>query len=335
MLRYANTRERTVPVMSLPDFKYKQIIIHVVRKKGEKLRFRADNIVIKDAEGKTVLQHSCHRTFALFVVGDISVTSVMIRHCVKYHFPIILMNRSLKIITKFNCEAEGNTLLRRRQYGASPAHNLDVAKSIIRQKIGNQRKLLLKIRQKSKEDLKTADYLSSINIDKARNTYELMGMEGLASRAFFRAYFRQLGWNRREPRCKRDIANLLLDIGYTWLFQFMESLLSLYGFDLYCGVLHTFFYQRKSLVCDIVEPFRCIIDARIKKAYNLGQIDEKDFELKDGRYFLNFNKQEKYIALFLKDILSYKEEMFKFCRSYYRWVARSGRFEEFPVFSIG
>ena len=92
-----------------------------------------------------------------------------------------------------------------------------------------------------------------------------------------KVYFRKLKWERRMPRCKNDIPNLLLDIGYTYLFNFIESLLSIYGFDLYCGVHHTFFYQRKSLVCDLVEPFRCIIDQRIRKAYTLKQVNEDDF----------------------------------------------------------
>jgi len=81
----------------------------------------------------------------------------------------------------------------------------------------------------------------------------------------------------RYPRTKIDKNNLLLDMGYTFLFHFIETLLCLYGFDLYEGFYHKRFYQRKSLVCDVQEPFRCIIDEALKKAYNLGRISEKDF----------------------------------------------------------
>lgn len=41
--------------------------------------------------------------------------------------------------------------------------------------------------------------------------------------------------------------------------------------DVYCGVLHTMFYMRKSLVCDVMEPFRAIVDEQVKKSLNLGQ----------------------------------------------------------------
>ncbi len=43
-------------------------------------------------------------------------------------------------------------------------------------------------------------------------------------------------------------------------------MLYIYGFDVFCGVLHRQFYMRKSLVCDVIEPFRPIIDLQIRKA---------------------------------------------------------------------
>lgn len=45
----------------------------------------------------------------------------------------------------------------------------------------------------------------------------------------------------------------------------------LHAMDVYCGVLHTMFYMRKSLVCDVMEPFRVIVDEQVKKSLNLGQ----------------------------------------------------------------
>jgi CRISPR-associated protein Cas1 len=319
--------------MSWPDFSYKQIVVHQIRERGEKVRFRADNIVILDEEENVLLQHTCHRLFALFIIGEISMTSVLLRNSVKYGFPIILMNGNLRVVARFNCGAEGNTLLRRRQYEASE-RTLEIAKELIRQKISNQASLIKGLRRLSIDNIEAVSYLMKIDVEYASDTHELMGLEGNASRVFFASYFSPLGWRRREPRCKRDIYNVLLDIGYTLLFQFIEAMISLYGFDLYCGVLHTFFYQRKSLVCDIVEPFRCIIDQRIRKAHNLGQIDEEDFFLHNGMYSLEWKSQSKYVRLFLKDILEWKEDIFKFCQQYYRWFMKDLPVSQFPKFCI-
>lgn len=320
-------------MLTLPDFRYKQVIVHIAGGSGECIRFRADNLIVEDRDGKVLLQHSCHRLFALFIVGNASLTSGILQKSAEFAFPIVLMNRNLRVVTRINSAADGNTLLRARQYSAD-CPRLEIAKRLVAQKIANQTALLQDLRYRADEDNAAIDFIRSIPVSAAADPRELMGMEGLASRAFFSAYFRQLGWCRREPRCKRDPANLLLDIGYTYLFNFIEAMLGIYGFDVYCGVLHTLFYHRKSLVCDIVEPFRCIIDRRLRKAHNLGQICADDFELRQGAYVLRWKNQEKYTRLFLKDILERKEDIFRFCQKYYRRFAQGKILEDFPIFKI-
>lgn len=319
--------------MSLPDFRYKLIAIHLAGGSRERLKFKADNIVVENEDKQVLFQHSCHRLFALFIIGEISLTSILIKHAIAFAFPIILMNRNMKVITRINCAAEGNTLLRMKQYTAKN-RNFIIAQQLIHQKISNQTSLLSALRTPSKQTTQSLHRLRAIDVSQATTTQELMGIEGNASKLFFSAYFHPLGWNRREPRCKRDIYNVLLDIGYTYLFNFIEAMLSLYGFDLFCGVHHTFFYQRMSLVCDIVEPFRCIIDRRIRKAYNLKQINPDDFIFKDNQYQLSWEKQAPYIALFLKDILEEKESIFRFCQAYYRWFMQDKPIHTFPVYRI-
>ena len=322
-------------MMSLPDFRYKQIVVHIACGRGERLKFRKDNIVIEDRDGNVLVQHSCHRLFALFIIGEISLTSVLVRQCVSFGFPIVLLGHNMRPIANIRCGAEGNTLLRKKQYCIAPEKQLMIAKELVRQKIANQMQLIRDLRYLSEADKSALTMMESFDVEVAGSTKELMGVEGSASRVFFAAYFRQLGWTRREPRCRPDFCNFLLDIGYTYLFQFVAAMLSLYGFDLYCGVLHSFFYQRMSLVCDIVEPFRCIVDRRVRKAHNLGQIKESDFFMYNGRLNLEWEKQAKYVQLFFKDILSEKESIFLFCQRYYRWFAREMPITGFPVFKIG
>ena len=79
-------------------------------------------------------------------------------------------------------------------------------------------------------------------------------------------YFDNVQWNGRKPRIKSDYVNVVLDIGYTMLFNIVDAMLQVYGFDTYYGVFHKCFYMRKSLVCDIMEPIRPIIDYEVRKA---------------------------------------------------------------------
>ena len=321
-------------MLSLPDFRYKQTAIHISGGSRERLRFKADNIVIENEDGKIIFQHSCHRLWALFIIGETTLTTPAIHHAVNFGFPIIIMNRNMKVVARINSGAEGNTLLRQKQYTLDSGRRLEISKALIRLKINNQASLLSQLRYLSADDRKIRDELLQSNVSSAGNTAELLGMEGNASKKFFSSYFRPLQWQRREPRCRQDINNLLLDIGYTYLFNFMEGLLCIYGFDIYCGVYHTFFYQRKSLVCDMVEPFRCIIDRRLRKAHNLGQIDENDFFIQEHRYNLQWKSQQKYIRLFMKDIIEEKESLFTFCRQYYRWFMKDLPISEFPEYKI-
>jgi CRISPR-associated protein Cas1 len=126
---------------------------------------------------------------------------------------------------------------------------------------------------------------------------------------------------------------VLFDIGYTYLFNFIDAHLRLYGFDTYKGFYHTEFYQRKSLVCDLVEPFRCIIDNTLRKAHNLKQFDLDDFEVKNNKYKLKRGCGKKYSKIFLMAIMGQKENIFTFVQTYYRAVMKNST-EKLPTFKI-
>jgi CRISPR-associated protein Cas1 len=165
------------------------------------------------------------------------------------------------------------------------------------------------------------------------NDESLRGIEGSASKLFFAHYFKELKRYKREPRTRADIINLLMDMGYSFLYNFIEANLNLYGFDVYRGVYHKLFYERKSLACDLVEPFRCIIDKTILKAYHLGQINEKDFSFKNGEYELSWDKREPYMRLFLKSILERKMDFFNYVKQYYYFMMGKEN-AEFPNFTF-
>lgn len=317
-------------MMTLPEFEKKQVII-VLLSLGEKISFNNDNLIVKDKDGKIKLQTTCFRIFILCIVGSFTLTSGIIQRSHKFGFPIILMTITLRIYEKFGSKMEGNVLLRRRQYNYQ---SLDLAKFIVRNKISSQLSLLKSLRHKT-EQIKASiqklkDYLSSIS--DADSLPYLLGIEGNCAKIYFKSYFDFENWQGRKPRIKCDYINATLDIGYTILFNFIEALLDIYGFDVYCGVLHKEFYMRKSLVCDLMEPFRPLIDFQVKKSINLGEFKEKDFNLVNNKYLLKWECNSKYIQRFLEILLSEKVAMFSFVQSYYRSFMKgkdSSQFAEF------
>lgn len=177
-------------------------------------------------------------------------------------------------------------------------------------------------------------YIRNIESDPAIDRDVLLAYEGNSARKYFGIMFREFGWQGRKTRIKLDYINATLDIGYTVLFNFVEALLDIYDFDLYCGVLHTEFYMRKSLVCDLMEPLRPIIDLAVRKGINLGQIKEDDFRDENYRYVLKWEKTKQYTQLFLKAIMERKGEIFLYTQGYYRLFmkgADAGNFKEFVL----
>jgi len=303
-------------MLSYPDFKQKQIVFAFVSR-GDKLFFRNDNIIVKNDEGIRH-QSSAYKLFALFIVGNMSITTGLLQRAKHFGFSIFLMTHSFRLYGSLISGIEGNFLLRGKQY----AYKDDgIARYLVENKINHQIEQLKKRRYKSSElsnaIVQLQEYHQNIAA-KMPDAQNLLGIEGSASKLYFKNIFDNIEWHGREPRVKRDIVNVLLDIGYTLLFHMVDALLNIYGFDTYKGVYHKEFYQRKSLVTDIMEPFRPWIDARIRKAYNLGQIHRADFIKVDGRYMLSYKASKSYVAILLDEIIKQKEVMFVFIQRYYR-----------------
>lgn len=321
-------------MLDINDFSKKQIVVFMPAK-GDKLSYKNDNLVISDSDGKIKYQHTCYRIFCLIVIGDCSITTGLLRRAKKYAFSICFMSYGMRMYSIIKSGLEGNNLLHKKQYEYS---GTDLAWLLIYNKVLNQCNVLKMIRNKSdyiKEGIEILDrYIEQLNLKKNAERNTLLGIEGNAAKVYFARVFDNTNWKSRKPRIKFDYINSLLDIGYTILFNFIECILSVYDFDVYQGVLHTNFYMRKSLVCDLMEPFRPIIDWRIRKGINLGQFKKDDFVLIGQQWQLEYKKSNIYSMIFLEDLLNNKERIFIYIRSYYRAFMKGKDSNEFPVFDI-
>ncbi len=318
-------------MITLPDFKQKQILfIQTQRNVSNKIRFQNDNIVfLKD--DKVANRASCHRVFAAFIIGDISLTSELIKQARRLGVSFFLLKYNFEPYAAINAASEGNYLLRMRQYELEDDKELFIARQIVKNKVANQISLL-KSREIG-ENIVAREKEIMEAIDSAGKQDSLRGIEGNVSKEFFKEYFGPIGWSWRMPRVKPDIPNFLLDIGYTMMFNTLDALLCLYGFDTYKGCYHKLFFQRKSLTCDIVEPFRAIIDREVLKLYTLKKIQEKDFKQRNGNLLLSFEHSAKYAQVFLEAIMNHKEEMYRYVQGYYRFFMNSEA-NPFPHFKI-
>jgi len=303
------------------DIEYKSIfVINCIENRA--LRVSNGELLLEELrEGgkKTLTKLPFQKILALFVIGHITITTPLVEKCKKYNVAICVMKMNLRPVFFLSDSAEANYLLRQRQYELDN-NDLSIARFLVKNKVMNQCKLLSNTRKKDELTIGALQYGNSIvdQINSVKNYEFLMGIEGNMAKKFFKAYFQEMGWQTRAPRVKCDAINTTLDIGYTILFNYIEANVRMFGFDPYIGVYHRLWFKRKSLICDLMEPFRCVIECRVRKSYNQGQFKESDFEVRKGEYHLKYDKSGEYYRLFYTELIDRKKEIFGFIRSYYR-----------------
>ena len=143
------------------------------------------------------------------------------------------------------------------------------------------------------------DLMNAVSIE------ELMGMEGIAAKAYFSvfdqmilknsAYFRFDGRNRRPPL---DPVNALLSFTYSILGHEIAGALEAVGLDPAVGFLHALRPGRASLALDLLEELRApFADRFVLSLINLGTITESDFARKEnGAFYLTDDARKRFLA---------------------------------------
>ncbi len=316
------------------DIEYRSIfLINCFEEKH--LKLRTGELLLQDNDGKTLTKFPFQKVLALFIIGNTTITTPLLDKCRKHGVFISVMKMNLRPVFTFGNNAEANFLLREKQYAFDP-NDLTVARNLMRLKFSNQIRLLEKTRKK--DDLTQAALKTGATaletIDEIKSLSDLMGLEGWVAKFYFAAYFQDFDWHKRMPRTKCDQINVMLDIGYTMMFNFLESYARLFGFDVYIGVYHRLWFKRKSLLCDLIEPFRCIIDATIRKSLNLKKFKPSDFKQQKGEYRLKPDVASEYYKIFMAEIINYKKEIFTFFQGYYRYFMNQENSQKFPTFKI-
>lgn len=131
--------------------------------------------------------------------------------------------------------------------------------------------------------------------------HELLGIEGASTRLYFRQFDTLLPlsmpFQYRSKRPAHNEMNTLLNYSYGVLkseviFQLQKS-----GLDVYLGYLHQPRHGRMSLVFDVMELFRPLIDQQIITAVRQRKLTPQHFELIDGDIRLHNSGRKQLIAL--------------------------------------
>jgi CRISPR-associated protein Cas1 len=194
-------------------------------------------------------------------------------------------------------------LIRRKQIEAAEnALGFQVVKEMISRKLKNQVDFLKKLmyarpgKQNAFSDAIAAidNAISELNTtesepDQFRN--RIMGLEGVAGRV----YFQSLSWvvpekykfSSRSRRPAKDPFNAVLNYCYGILYSRVEKACIIAGLDPFVGFLHTDNYNKKSLVFDLIEPFRIFAELPAVYLFTGRKIKDDFFQFEDNAVSLN------------------------------------------------
>ncbi len=142
-------------------------------------------------------------------------------------------------------------------------------------------------------------------VEQAGSAETLLGLEGLAAKAYFQHFFGLLrgrfefdvaGRNRRPPR---DPVNAVLSFMYSLLVKELTVVLQSVGFDPLLGFLHRPRFGRAGLALDVAEEYRPLIaDSATLMAFNNGELGEGSFLERAGAVVLTEGGRKSVIAAF-------------------------------------
>jgi len=145
------------------------------------------------------------------------------------------------------------------------------------------------------------------SLEEKRNS--IMAIEGMAGKEYFGTLnyimpdrFKFKGRSRSPAK---DEFNCLLNYGYGVLYSMVEKGCILAGLDPYVGFIHTDNYNKKSLVFDLIEMFRILVDKTVIYLFSKRKIKKEYFDqIKNG---LSLNQEGKVVLITaLNEILEKK-----------------------------
>jgi len=194
-------------------------------------------------------------------------------------------------------------LIRRKQLEvADDRIGLELVRDMIDQKMENQIRFLKKLMHaRTGKESQFKGPISSIEQSRSalgRNDQDLesmrnhfMGLEGAAGRAYFQCLSKILPekyrFERRSRRPAKDPFNAVLNYCYGILYSLVEKACILSGLDPYVRFMHTDNYNKKSLVFDLIEPFRVYGEQTAVYLFTGKKMKDEYFDAREHAVSLN------------------------------------------------
>jgi len=285
---------------------------------GACLSKKENRFVIKQKEKEE--EFSADNVEQIIISSPSSVTESAVRLAIEKNIDIVYTSYSGKPFARiYPCTLGGTTLTRREQvknyFGEK---GIIIVKELLIAKLKNQLFLIKRLDKTRNifseeiksfsEQIKKFEEINFTEIDKDRDT--ILGYEGYCASIYFACLKKIIPFKERDPKSE-DIFNICLNYGYGILYSETERACILSGLDPYLGFLHMDRYGKPSMVLDLVEQFRPIIDRAIINLFVRKQISDNDLEKIGEGVLLTKEGRTKIIEEIMKtlsDVITFKNK---------------------------
>jgi CRISPR-associated protein Cas1 len=261
---------------------------------GAALRVERGALVVKEGftyHPQTPVTHVLHpamhhvgRIVCLDCRGAVSFDAV--RWCASQHVAVSLLDRHGQLVSELAPPTSADVALRRAQYSLTAQQRANVAAALLRAKLQAQAATLAAYVPDAFYAVGVLATVQQLLHIPVQHPFELFPIEMRAAAAYFEAW-QGVGvrWKasdkRKVPphwltvrtrastlgsarnRHAVDPCNAILNYAYGMLEGQCRTALAAVGFDVACGVLHADKQNRDSLVYDLMEPLRPLVDAKV------------------------------------------------------------------------
>ncbi len=278
----------------------------VINTPGSYLRKKEGNFLVKKDE--ETFEVSVRKVQTIMITTSAYISTDAIKLAMDNNIDIIFLDEFGDPFGRvWHSKLGSTTLIRRKQLEiANDERGLNLAKEWVAIKMDHQIEFLKRLknsRPQKEEELE--GYISTLEdirkkIDELEGTIDekrgnMMGLEGAAGKTYFDALSfimpERFKFNGRSRMPARDEFNCLLNYGYGVLYSMVEKACIIAGLDPYVGIIHTDHYNKKSLVFDLIEMFRYLVDETVVYMFSQRKVKKEFFdEVKNG---LTLNKEGK------------------------------------------
>jgi CRISPR-associated protein Cas1 len=284
----------------------------IMRKDGERFSIEKEGAVVNEVITRRIEQ--------VVVFGNVALTTPVMQYCLRNEIPVTFLSQHGSYFGRLEATMADNAEMQRFQFLRSidEPFALETARAIVVAKISNSRAMIRRRKAAVQGGDAGVQGRMGSNLDlmadlarKAEACEDievLRGLEGKASALYFECYGmffrRDLPFHtssfQRVRRPPTDPVNSLLSFGYSMLHTNVFSMIRLSGMNPYIGFLHAERKGNPSLVSDLVEEFRTVIDSLVLYTLNRGLLQERDFYYRKDQpgCFLSNDARKKFIGIF-------------------------------------